>query len=124
MAAFQMDFGADPKWLHVARTVAAASGGTLDADVEFIEDLTLAVGEAALEVCVTPGVSTLGIKVDSTHQTLAVSIVGRGTQVDHSAGTNPATAMVLEAVTDAYRVSREDTEYLIDLEITIGRSRG
>lgn len=114
MASFTIAFPADPLWLHVARTTAVVgTEAAASAGVDFIDDVTLALGEAMLDVCITPGVTSLEVSMDSQADRVEVHIVGRGEDLSYEGDTGTIVHAVLEGLAVQQSMDRGEREYSI-----------
>ncbi len=93
-------------------TEAAASAG-----VDFIDDVTLALGEAMLDVCITPGVTSVEVSIDSHVDRVEVHIVGRGADLSYDGDTGTIVDAVLGGLADQQSMDRGEREYSIGFTI-------
>lgn len=76
-ASIRLTVPADPRWLGVVDLVVGAAPAFVHDAAGALDDLAIAVGEAAAEVGATAGVSELEVAVDGDR----VEITGRGRDV-------------------------------------------
>lgn len=122
MATFRVDLPADPKWLHVARTMTDTSAAAaLSADTGELDDLALVVGEATLAVTTTVGVTEVSVTAETSPESMRVDISGIGDLIEYDDDGINLLTVALETLARRHSVSRSPTEYRISLEFGAGR---
>lgn len=84
------------------------------ADVDYLDDAMLAIGESVLEVTVCPGVSRLSVRVEVADERFVVDIAGRGDVIEYDEG-DGLFEMLLEGLVDNRDIRRGDQEYRVHL---------
>lgn len=115
-----MDLPADPTWLHVARTTAVLGAASIaGATVDFADDVTLAIGESALEICVTPGVETLEIRVELEGDRVRIRMIGHGGEIEYEDDSGTIVDAVLAGLASDSTTERSGTEYSIAFSVSM-----
>lgn len=112
MSGFSLEIPADPRWLHVARSVVLTAVGVSDSVPSDFEAFALAVGEACLELSTTPGVTTISATLDSGGS--GVELVGRGESIEAD-GPSPLLELILGAGARGFTIETEESRYSFTL---------
>ncbi|MEX2274639.1 MAG: ATP-binding protein [Actinomycetota bacterium] len=116
---------ATPQHVHLLRTVAAGVAARLDATLDEIEDLRLAVDEAAGRMLAVGPASTLSLAIDPREHRVQVRVATDG-GVD---GWSPATehgsfgAQILSALVDDLAFTDDDGHPSVTFTVPLGSSR-
>lgn len=114
MSSFTVDVPADPRWLHVPRTVVVTAAGCLD-DASELADLGLILDEATLAVATAPGVTAVSVTGTSDEQSITVDVVGTGQDIDHRDDGIDLLIVALDTLAPGHTVERSSHEYRISL---------
>ena len=118
MSVFSIEVPADPRWLHVARATAIAGVSAMPtADVDFLDDALLAIGESVLEVATNPGVAQLGMRVEISDDLFAIDLTGTGDEIEYDDGDGVFEA-VLSGLADERSIRREREGYAVRFSMT------
>ncbi|HKY47199.1 MAG TPA: hypothetical protein VJQ79_04355 [Acidimicrobiia bacterium] len=127
-----LDVPLDPRWRHViAATVLAAvraysappsgenpgSGGWGQGELGRMGDLSLLLDRAVDDIANLPGVTSLGVEVESGPQSVVVSVVGGGEDIErpHSDSSAPLTDPLTGSMFEW-----SQTEVVCSLKVAIG----
>jgi hypothetical protein len=110
MNGFSLEIPADPRWLHLARSVVLTAVGVSDVVPADLDGLALAVGEALLELSTTPGVNTISATFEPALGDADVQLVGRGESIAPES-LPPLLELILGAGARGFRVDGGDSEY-------------
>jgi hypothetical protein len=114
MTSFRVDVPADPRWLHVPRSVVVTATGHLD-DGSELADLGLVLDEATLAVATTPGVTAVSVTGTTGEQSITVDVVGSGQDIDHVDDGIDLLMVALDTLAPGHTVVRSSHEYRISL---------
>ena len=114
MTSFRVDVPADPRWLHVPRTVVVTAAGRLDSPSD-LADLTLVLDEATLAVATAPGVAGVSVSGTTGRESIAVDVVGTGQDIDQQDDGIDLLTVALDTLAPGHTVARSTHEYRISL---------
>lgn len=110
MNGISLEIPADPRWLHLARSVVLTAVGVSDVVPADFDGLALAVGEALLELSTTPGVNTIAATFEPESGHGEVKLVGRGESIAPES-LPPLLELILRAGAPGFKVDAGDSEY-------------
>lgn len=116
MSGFSLEIPADPRWLHVARSVVFTAVGVSDAVPSDFDALALAVGEALFELSTTPGVRTISATFESVSGRGVVELVGRGESIAPE-GLSPLLELILGAGARGFTTEAGESHYSFTLPL-------
>jgi hypothetical protein len=114
MTSFTIDVSADPRWLHVPRTVVVTAAGCLD-DASELANLGLVLDEATLAVATAPGVTAVSVTGTTGEGWITVDVVGTGQNIDHRDDGLDLLMVALDTLAPGHTVERSSHEYRISL---------
>jgi hypothetical protein len=122
MTSFRVDIPADPRWLHVPRTVVVTAAGRFENASE-LADLSLVLDEATLAVAAATGVTGISVSGITDEGSIAVDVVGTGREIDHEEEGIDLLTVALDTLAPGHTVVRSSHEYRISLRFGDRHSR-
>jgi len=111
---------ANPRYLRVARLVSAALANEIGADVDALDDVRLAVGEAC-GVAITAGTSAIDLRFDATSEGLVVSGEAPLPTIHLDPEDIRLTEQILRVATAGHELSLEPDRVVFTLRFQTGR---
>lgn len=110
MRSLDLEIPADPRWLHVARSVVLTAIGVSDTVPADLDAFALAIGETLLELSTTPGVTTISVTLDPIHEAGEVALVGRGESIEAD-GSSPLLELILGVGARGFVIELGESQY-------------